>query len=437
MAPERVVLVQEVKRGRVHLCPVGVPVVLGRDKTCRLHVQDKHVSRKHCELYAEPDGRLRLRDQSTFGTTLNGQRVEGERWASPGDLITVGKGYELRVLPLVDPQGPRRDLRGLPLVPGWITPRYLLLQLIGRGGAGLVYETWDAEAKQRLALKLLVAGGPAGPELVARFKREALLQAQLRDYPGIVAVRDFDVVPGGELFFTMDYVPGGTLRDLIKTGIPLLEAVHLVARIARAVDWAHQHGIVHRDLKPANVMVSDTGAIRLTDFGVCKALEDREGLTVTGVMLGTPNFMAPEQVEDAKRVGHEADIYSLGGILYQAVTGKLPFAGETIAEILERVVRGILVPPRELVPDLDPELEAIVLRALRREQEERWPSAMEMARALEAWLRVHDPKPKVSLRPATGPIRAPGGAVKTAPPQDAPEPVAGDDDETSEFDPKV
>ena len=428
---QRAVLVQETRRGKVHLCPVGVPVQLGREKTCRLYIADKHISRRHCELYAEEDGRLRVRDQSSYGTRLNGNRVEGEVWAVAGDRLEVGKGLELTVLPLLDPQAPPRDLRGLPTIPSWLTERYLLLRGIGRGGAGLVFEAWDAQDKQRLALKLLVAGGPAGPELVARFKREAVLQAGLKDYPGIVAVRDFGVVPRGELFFTMDYVPGGTLRERIKAGLPLLEGVRLVARIARAVDWAHQHGIVHRDLKPANVMVSDQGNVRLTDFGVCKALEDQDGLTMTGVMLGTPNFMAPEQVEDAKRVGPEADVYSLGGILYQAVTGRLPFHGETISEILERVIRASLVPPRQLVPTLDPGLEEICLRALRRAPEERHPTAMVFAKELEGWLRVHDPKPKVSLRPATGKIE-PQEVAETV--LEPPLEMAGEDDDTAQVD---
>jgi serine/threonine protein kinase len=188
------------------------------------------------------------------------------------------------------------------------------------------------------------------------------------------------------------------LRDRIRHGLPRLEAVRLIARVARAVAYAHEHGLVHRDLKPGNVLVSERGVIRLTDFGVSKALEDEEGITATGALLGTPAYMAPEQVEDAKRVGPEADIYSLGVILYLALTGRLPFAGKSLNEVLDRVLEGDLVAPREIDSTIDPELEAICLKAMSVAPADRHGSAMDFARALDAWGRRAAPPRRVTLR---------------------------------------
>jgi len=411
----RSVLVQETRRGKVHVCQPGVPLLVGRDaKSCRLHLDDRRISRRHCELMAEADGRLRIKDLSTYGTRIRGEPIDGVGWARLGDRLVVGKDWELDVVGLLDPDAPTRDREGWLTLPQRIPPHYLLLRAVGRGAAGVVYEAFDEDKKQRCALKLLVAGGPATDELIARFKREAIMQGTLRDWPGIVSVLDFGRLPdSAELFFTMDFVPGKTLRQRIKDGLSRKEGLKLVARTARAVHYAHEHGIVHRDLKPANVMVADDGAVRLTDFGVCKALEDHDGLTMTGVMLGTPNFMAPEQVDDSKRVGPAADVYGLGAILYSVAAGRVPFHGETITEILDKVVRGDLVAPIDVDPTIDDELNAICLEALAPEPEGRHESALALAKGIEAWLKKYAPKTKVHLAPPGSGSRAGEGPGTT------------------------
>ncbi len=403
-----VVLVQDVDRGQVHACPTWQPLVVGRDpEACALVIKDRHVSRRHCELYAELDGRLRVRPLSEKPTFVNGQRVEGEAHARAGEAITLARAVTLQVMGVLDPVAPRRDKDGWLTLPQRLLPHLIILRMVGHGGAGIVYEAWDEQLRRRVAVKLLLLGGRATPELVERFKREAVLQGSLREYPGIVRVHDLGTLPDtGELFFSMEFVKGDTLRQRIKGGLPRLEGVRLMARVARAVHYANEHGIVHRDLKPGNVMVSDKGVIRLTDFGVCKALEDQDSLTMTGVMMGTPNYMAPEQIDDAKRVGPTADVYGLGAILYHVLTGRPPFVGDDLNVMLDQVARGDYPPPESIDATVDPTLSAICRQAMNVDPSDRTPTALALAEALEGWLRRHDPPKKVTLRRP----RAPGAS---------------------------
>lgn len=395
------VLIQEVERGIVHRCPVGVPLLAGRSPTkCRIVTTNEHVSRRHVELYAEPDGRLRVRDQgSKRGTYLNGAKLrDATVYAGSGDTIRLGPTWTLRVLGLLDPTGPPRLVDGTLALPHAITRRYTLLRPVGRGAAGMVYEGFDEERRSRCAVKLLMVGGPAGDEVITRFKREAILQARLADYPGIVTVRDFGKADhGGELFFTMDFVPGRTLRDLMQEGIARKDGLRYLSRVGRAVHFAHERGILHRDLKPANVLVSGKGVIRLTDFGLCKALEGTDGITGTGTMLGTPNYMAPEQIDDSKRVGVAADVYALGAMLYVVLTGALPYQGRSVAEVLGKVQAGDLVPPSRHEPSTAPALEALCLQTLSLDPARRPTSALAFAKALEDWLKGADPPQRVRL----------------------------------------
>jgi serine/threonine protein kinase len=396
------VIIQESVRGRVHLCLTWVGVGVGRDAdVCALVVKDQHVSRKHCELFAEMDGRLRVKDLSSQGTFVRGERLPPnvEAHVVAGETIRLGEAATLTHLGVIDPLAPTRDAQGWLTLPQRLPPQYLLLRAVGHGGAGIVYEAWDEKLKKRVAIKLLIAGGRATTELVERFKREAMLQGKLKDYPGIVRVYDLGTVPdSGELFFSMEFVAGGTLRQRIKDGLPRIDGLRLMARVCRAVHYAHENGVVHRDLKPGNIMVSERGVIRLTDFGVCKALEDQEGgLTLTGVMMGTPNYMAPEQIEDAKRVGPLADVYGLGAILYHVLTGRPPFVGDDLTRMLDQVASGDLAAPSTFDPQIPAELDQLVLRAMSVQEDRRPPSAMAVAEILEAWLKRNAPADKVTL----------------------------------------
>jgi serine/threonine protein kinase len=392
------VLVQETVRGRVCECRFGqAPMVLGTAAGASFKLLDKQVSELHCHLRPEADGSLTVADTSTSGTWVNGEQVRGQAPAKAGDVLRLGPEARLHVLGVMDPAAPKR-VHGILNVPQRIDS-FILLRVVGRGAAGLVYEAYDSAADRRVAIKVMISGGRAAPPVVQRFKREAKLQGTLRDYPGIVSVYALGTVPdSGELYTVMEYVDGTTLSEQIQAGMPRLNGLRVMARVARAVDYAHDHGLVHRDLKPANVMVTTRDVIRLTDFGVCKALEDEDGMTATGVMLGTPCYMAPEQIDDAKRVGTPADIYALGVLLYVVLTGKKPFNGDSLRTILTDVEAGNYTPPIEVDPTIDPVLDALCRKAMHLVPMERPGKAREVATAIEDWLRRADPPTRIKLR---------------------------------------
>jgi serine/threonine protein kinase len=392
------VLIQETDRGRVCMCPPGQPISVGCAEGVDFQLRNAPVADRHCDLRAEADGSLSVVPTSAEGVWINGQEVHSRGSARAGDRVRLGRETELHVLGILRADAPRR-IKGLLQVPQLLEPHYILLRMVGRGAAGLVYEAFDRKENRRVAIKVMLAGGRASPQVVQRFQREARLQATLGDYPGIVSVYALGTVPdSGELFCVMEYVDGITLQDQIAAGLPRMSGVRIAARVARAVAYAHEHGLVHRDLKPANVMVSARGVIRLTDFGVCKALAEDAGVTATGVMLGTPCYMAPEQIADAKRVGPEADIYALGILLYVVITGQKPFRGSSLRVILQAVEAGTFSEPSAIDPSIDPEVEAICLKAMHQVPMERQASALEFAQELEAYLRGADPPKKVKLR---------------------------------------
>ncbi|MGE0708687.1 MAG: FHA domain-containing serine/threonine-protein kinase [Planctomycetota bacterium] len=403
--PSDGVLVQEDRRGRVAVCPLWHPVSVGRDRErVGFAVRgDSTVEPLHAELLAEFDGSIKVRDKSQAGVWVNDVRVQGEAVARPGDRIRLGPRRLMEVIGLLDSHAPRRTM-GLLRVPQRVDT-YIFLRAIGRGAAGVVYEAYDEARRERCAIKVLVSGGRAHPELLERFKREIRLQATLKDYPGIVSMHTAGTMPDtGELYCVMEFVTGATLRTRLHQGLPRVEGARLMARVARAVQYAHDHGLLHRDLKPANVLVSDEDTVRLTDFGLCKALEEDDGLTQTGVLLGTPSFMAPEQIDDAKHVTTAADVYALGAMLFNVLTRELPFQGANVKEVLDAVAAGAVRRPRDVDPTMDPQLEGIVLKALAHEPDDRHASALELAKELEEWARVAAPPSKVTLRlPGQGP----------------------------------
>lgn len=262
-----------------------------------------------------------------------------------------------------------------------------LLQEIGSGGMGTVYEAIDTRSNARCAVKILRSGRTT-PEQEERFRREADLGARLKGHPGIVAPTAMGTNGDGRLYCVMDFVEGRSLWDLIHEGVPRERGVALVAEVARAVAYANAHGVIHRDIKPQNVLVTADGRARLTDFGIAKALDDAHGLTATGQVMGTPRFMPPEQAEDSKRVDARADVFGLGGVLYAVLTRRAPMdlGGLPVREALRRVMRCEIAPPASVDASIDPAMDAICRRALAREPESRFATAIELAEALDAWL---------------------------------------------------
>jgi serine/threonine-protein kinase len=258
----------------------------------------------------------------------------------------------------------------LPTVPG-----YEIEAMLGQGGMGVVYRARHLRLNRVVALKMALAGAYTGREDQIRFQREAEAVAALR-HPNVVQIYDVGDVDGRP-YFTMEFVEGGSLSDkMLRIPQPARQAAALVASIAEAVHAAHQHGIVHRDLKPGNILLTADGTPKLSDFGLARQLEGSAGLTRTGVLIGTPCYMAPEQAEGkARDVGPAADIYALGAIFYELLTGRPPFCGETASDTLRQVVNVEPVPPSRLNAAVPRDAETICLKCLQKAAHHRYGAA--------------------------------------------------------------
>jgi WD40 repeat protein len=273
-----------------------------------------------------------------------------------------------------------RPVSGLPQVPG-----YEMLGELGRGGMGVVYKARQIDLDRVVALKMILGGGQAREEDRLRFVGEARAVAAIR-HPGIVQVHEIGTHDGLP-FFALEFCAGGSLAQrLAGTPLPLRDAARFTEQIARAVQAAHEAGVIHRDLKPANVLVGEDGALKVTDFGLARRIEGGSGLTQTGNVLGTPSYMAPEQAQGSKQVGAAADVYSLGAILYECLTGRPPFRAATVLDTIMQVVADEPVPPRQLAARMSRDLETICLKCLHKEPRKRYASAGELADDLARWL---------------------------------------------------
>ena len=270
---------------------------------------------------------------------------------------------------------------------------------LGRGGMGVVYRAWDQRLHRPVAIKMLLAGDFARPDERERFEREAEAAAGLR-HANIVQVYQVGDLEGRP-YFTMEFVEGGSLAERLAVA-PLAagRAAALLATLAEAVQAAHDRGIVHRDLKPGNVLLTDDGTPKIADFGLARRLDDGAGLTRSGIPLGTPNYMAPEQALGLTHsIGPAADVYALGAILYEALTGRPPFRADTTAETLRQVVEQEPTPPSRWNAKVPRDLEVICLKCLRKEPHRRYPSAAALAEDLRRFERGEP----ITARP-TGPL---------------------------------
>jgi serine/threonine-protein kinase len=271
---------------------------------------------------------------------------------------------------------------GLPRVPG-----FELLELLGRGGMGVVYKARQVALNRVVALKMVLAGEHAGPEERARFLAEAEAVAALQ-HPGIVQVYEFGT-HAGLPYFALEYCPGGSLDDKINgTPLPASQSAGVAEQLARAVQAAHEQDIVHRDLKPGNVLLAADGTPKITDFGLAKRVHSHSDLTQTGTILGTPSYMAPEQAAgDVKHVGPAADIYALGAILYECLTGRPPFKAATTLDTVLQVKTAEPASVRRLNPHAPADLETICHKCLQKDPVRRYPKAAALADDLARWTR--------------------------------------------------
>ena len=264
---------------------------------------------------------------------------------------------------------------------------YDLLDEIARGGMGVVYKARQRKLGRIVAVKMILAGPLAGKEFVQRFRTESAAAAILQ-HPNIVAIHDVGVHEGRH-YFSMDYVEGQSLSQLVgRQPLPANKAACYVELIAEAIHYAHERGILHRDLKPSNVLIDSNDQPRITDFGLARRLDGESSLTMTGQVLGSPNFMPPEQAGvKGGKVGRPSDVYALGGILYYLLTARAPFQADSLEHTISQVLNAEPVSPRLLNPSIPRDLETITLKCLEKEPSRRYQTAAALAEELGRFLR--------------------------------------------------
>ncbi len=311
---------------------------------------------------------------------------------------------EAHLAPLADLDHVRVDETSSGLRPAAAAPefpplgKYAILRVLGRGAMGVVYEAFDTALKRKVALKMMLGNPQPDPKEAAqedeRFVREGQLCAKIPKHPNIVAVYEAGIIEG-KRYIAMEFIAGLPMSKWRKTGsVTLRQQVRLLRDVASAVHTAHAGGIIHRDLKPENVLVDEKGHPFVTDFGLAKRLGQSAGLslTVSGLVVGTPSYMSPEQAQGLKTIDSRTDVWSLGVMLYEIVTGKLPFTGETAVEVMMKTVKNAVPAPSSVAgpgvnPSLDAGIENICLKALAKPPKDRYATAQAFADDLTTWLQ--------------------------------------------------
>ena len=294
--------------------------------------------------------------------------------------------------------------------PGQMLGPYRIINQIGRGGMATVYKAYQSSVDRYVAVKVLPSQLAESREFATRFQQEARIIAKL-EHPHILPVFDYGE-SDGVAYFVMRYLEAGTLKDRMDAGrpLPVNEIDKLFTQLAGALSYAHSHGVIHRDLKPANALIDSQGNVFLTDFGIAKLLESASPrLTQTDAIMGTPAYISPEQAQGHK-VDQRSDIYSLGIILYEMVTGSVPFVAETPLAVLFKHISDPLPPPSVVKPDIRPAMEKVILKALAKDPKDRFATAAEFVAAWERALQTVETvaesetvPPRQTTGPQTGP----------------------------------
>ncbi len=290
---------------------------------------------------------------------------------------------------------------------GQLLGAYRIVSQIGQGGMATVYKAYHAAMDRYVAIKVLPKQFMESPEFIGRFQQEARVIANL-EHPHILPIYDYgehENIP----YFIMRYFDGGTLKERIQAGLSLVQVDRFFTQLAEAIGYAHEKGVLHRDIKPSNALVDSRGDLFLTDFGIAKLLEGTSQFTATGALTGTPAYMSPEQAQGQK-VDQRTDVYSLGIVLYEMVTGHVPFQAETPWAVVIKQIQAPLPLPSSLKPDLPLPIERVILKALAKEPEDRFA---DMPQFLAAWKQAYEESQRgiATLRPPE---------AKTAEPLDSP-----------------
>ncbi|HKD35028.1 MAG TPA: protein kinase [Gaiellaceae bacterium] len=300
-----------------------------------------------------------------------------------------------------------------------IADRYELEELVGSGGMSSVYRAHDSLLERHVALKVMHEQLLGEGDQVERFRREARLAAQL-SHPNIVTVIDRGEQQGRQ-FIVFEYVEGENLKALIERESPLpeREAIRVALQVAEGLSFAHAHGLVHRDVKPQNVLLTEDGRAKVTDFGIARSTEVHHGLTRTGTVMGTSDYISPEQARGGQ-VDASSDIYALGAVLYELLTGDVPFHGDNFVSVAMRHINDPPPSVREQRPELSPRLDAAIRRAMAKDPDDRFPTMDAFAAELRACLAERDgaafgpldqtlivPGARRRRRPVRGPMERP------------------------------
>ncbi|CPW20707.1 Probable serine/threonine-protein kinase PknB [Mycobacteroides abscessus] len=284
--------------------------------------------------------------------------------------------------------------------PQHLSDRYELGEILGYGGMSEVHLARDLRLNRDVAIKVLRADLARDPSFYLRFRREAQNAAAL-NHPAIVAVYDTgeaETATGPLPYIVMEYVDGITLRDIVKDDgpMPIRRAIEVIADSCQALNFSHQHGIIHRDVKPANIMISKTGAVKVMDFGIARAVSDAgNSVTQTAAVIGTAQYLSPEQAR-GETVDARSDVYSLGCVLYELLTGEPPFVGDSPVAVAYQHVREDPVAPSKHNPEIPPGLDSVVLKALSKNPDNRYQNAAEMRADLMRVYQGEQPEaPKV------------------------------------------
>ncbi len=390
----------------------GREVSIGRGSGADVRIEDDQVSRKHLAIHAGPEGVAVSDLQSRNGTLLNGEKIETRIFMKQGDVVRAGdteivlcETVQRREVPAKPTQSlvclscgqigadPCRVCGTRFSIPASGIKGLRLAKLIGKGGMGLVFRGYSEQEKADVALKVLAFSDSPDPGKLRRFFREARVQAKFR-HGNVVRILGTGLIKSGPAdrptraaYIVMEYVNGLDLLAIVKEKGPMeiKLALRTGLKVADVLAEAYRQGVVHRDIKPANIMLSASGVAKVMDFGLAKCLDGAglSNITVTGSAFGTPAYMAPEQIHDAKHAGHAADIYSFGGMMFFLVTGRHPFEGGKIAEMIKRILIEKPAALSAIRPDAPPRLCAIVAKCLEKKPGDRYANAEMLQKDLE------------------------------------------------------